>query len=360
MKLGIIYSDRRGKFVAKGFEEYCDVVEIDLSDFEIHGWQRRISALVSFRPDKKLWKNDFYRNPVAVLFRKRWGEKQMKKVSEKVDAVLQFGLMNIYDYSLLGQPKVFYYVDGAYDPNNPYWYSPRFGKWFSGMQRMAYADARCIFTFSKWAQKQHVSQLGISEAKVINVGWGPCLHVGKTRRKHQFNDPPHFLFIGRNSPTKGFDVLAAAFAKVHELYSDVILHCVGIGDGEYSDRATDGIDFHGYCTGKKLEKIIRESDVFILPSLYDRASHSTVEAICHGLVPIVTDTCGASEPVFSGQCGIVVQPGDPDSLADAMVSLVEDQTKLLEFSDKAFEEAQRNWTWKVVCKRMIKHMELAL
>ncbi len=360
MRLAIIYSDRRGKFVAKGFEDYCDVVEIDLSELGIHNWQRWLSAMVSFRTDRKLWKNDFYRNPLSVYFRKKAGEAKIRKISAKVDAVLQFGLMNTYDYSLFGQPRIFYYLDGAYDPNNPYWYCPRFGKWFSDMQRRAYTKATGIFTFSKWARKQHIEQLGIPAQKVTNVGWGPCLNLEDACPKDVFNDPPNFLFIGRNSPRKGFDILVTAFLKVQKLYPEVILHCVGVSDGEYQGRRINGMVFHGYRRGEELKRIIKASDIFVLPSRYERAGHVTIETMCYGLVPIVTNTAGSSDPVSAGGCGSLIPPEDPDAMVDAMTCLVENKEKLREFSARAFEEAHRNWTWKMVCKRMIEHIEATL
>ena len=360
MRIAIIYSDRRGEFVARGFKGLCELVKIDLSGIEIRGWHRLISALISFHSNRTLWKNDFYRNPIAVIFRKKAGEKEIKKINEKVDAVLQFGLMNTYDYSFLGSPKVFYYLDGAHDPNNPYWYCPRFGKWFSNMQVRAYSMAAGIFTFSKWARKQHIEQLGIPGDKLINVGWGPCLNVNDASPKDVLNDPPCFLFIGRNSPRKGLDILVAAFTKVQELYSKAKLNCVGINDKEYSDKKINGMIFHGYCRGDKLKSIIKASDVFVLPSRYDRSPHSVIEAMNYGVVPIVTSTCGAPEPVLAGGCGVVVPPEDPGALADAMISLIEDRENLRKFSARAFKEAHKNWTWEKVCGRMLKHIEGAL
>ena len=353
MRIAIIYSDRRGEFVARGFKGLCELVKIDLSGIEIRGWHRWISALISFHPNRISWKNDFYRNPIAVLFRKRTGENRIKMIGQKVHAVLQFGLMNTYDYSSLGNPKVFYYLDGAYDPDNPYWYCPRFGKWFSNMQVRAYSKAAGIFTFSKWARKQHIEQIGIPESRVTNVGWGPCLDLEDACPKDVFNERPCFLFIGRDTPRKGLDVLVAALAKVQNMCSEVRLNCVGVRNEDYSGKKAEGVIFHGYCRGDKLKSIIKASDVFVLPSRYDRAGHVTIEAMSYGLVPIVTDTAGAPEPVIAGRCGIVVPPEDPEALADAMISLIEDKRRLRKFSTKAFEEARKNWTWAEVCKRMM-------
>ena len=359
MKLAVIYSDKRGKFIANGCAGFCDVIEIDLSGVGISHWQRYLSALVSFHSDKELWQNDFYRNPLAVSFRKRAGNNVIKKHCGEVDAVLQFGLMNPYSYSLFGDPKIFFYLDGAYDPDNSYWYCPRFGQWFSGMQKRVYKQATGIFTFSKWAKRQHIEQCGIKPGKVMNVGWGPCLAVGEIKKK-DLNNPPHFVFVGRNSPTKGLDVLTAAFKKVQERYPNITLNIAGIQRGEYSGAITNGLHFHGYLGADKLRKILSSSDIFVLPSRYERAGHVTIEAMSYGVVPIVTDTCGSPEPVLAGKCGIIVPPEDPDALKDAMIFLIENLKLLKEMSNNAIEEAYRNWTWEKVCERIVQYITEAL
>ncbi|WDN87086.1 hypothetical protein BuS5_00054 [Desulfosarcina sp. BuS5] len=352
MKLAVIYTDRRGKYIAEGCAQFCEVVEIDLSGVSIKWWQKYISALVSFHLNRKLWQNEFYRNPLAVFFRKKNGNNAIKKFSKKVDAVLQFGLMNSYDYSLFGDPKIFFYLDGAYDPNNPYWYCPRFGQWLSGMQKKAYKQATRIFTFSKWAKRQHIEQCEIESEKIIDVGWGPCLTIEK-KDKGFFNNPPHFVFVGRNSPIKGLDILISAFKIVQEKYPDVILNIAGMNSEEYSGDLTKGLLFHGYCEADKLKKILGSSDIFILPSRYERAGHVTIEAMSYGLVPIVTETCGAPEPVLAGKCGIIVPQEDIESLANAMISLIENPLLLKQLSHNATGEALKNWMWDKVCEKIV-------
>ena len=178
--------------------------------------------------------------------------------------------------------------------------------------------------------------------------------------KDVFNDRPCFLFIGRDTPRKGLDVLVAALAKVQNMCSEVRLNCVGVRNEDYSGKKAEGVIFHGYCRGDKLKSIIKASDVFVLPSRYDRSPHSVIEAMNYGVVPIVTSTCGAPEPVLAGGCGVVVPPEDPEALADAMISLIKDKKRLRKWSPKAFEEAHQNWTWEKVCNRMLKHIEAAL
>ena len=352
MRLAVIYADSRGKYIAEGCAQFCEVVEIDLSRVSIKWWQKYISVLVSFHLDRKLWKNDFYRNPLAVFFRKKNGNDAIKKYGEKVDAVLQFGLMNSYDYSLFGNPKIFFYLDGAYDPNNPYWYSPRFGQWFSAMQKNVYKKASLVFTFSKWAKKQHIEQCGIESEKIIDVGWGPCLTIEKKYKK-SFNNPPRFVFVGRNSPRKGLDILISAFKIVRERYPDVILNIAGMSSEEYPGILTKGLLFHGYCKADKLKKILSSSDIFIFPSRYDRAGHVIIEAMSYGLVPVVTETCGAPEPVLAGKCGITIPLEHTESLANAMISLIKNSRLLKQFSHNATEEAYGNWTWNKVCEKIV-------
>ena len=65
-------------------------------------------------------------------------------------------------------------------------------------------------------------------------------------------------------------------------------------------------------------------DVFALASLYEGLSIALLEAMALGTPAVVTDVGGLPEVVEHGRQGMVVRPGDPRGLADAIVALLED------------------------------------
>ncbi len=356
MKLGVLYMDSRGKFIAEGFSRICDVIEINLSGKEPRKWQRYLSALTSFHWDRQLWQNDYYRNPLYVHYRRIAGNSLIREHASRVDAVVQFGLMTYYDYTLLGNPKVYLYHDGAYDPNNKYWASPRYGNWFKNMQREYFNNINKIFTFSKWAKKQHIEEYGISSQKVINVGWGPCISLNNNLVRLS-NIATKFIFIGSDPWRKGLDILLKAFDIVQKLYNDITLDVIGVHKNQISSRCNKNVIFHGLCGPEIVMSILSSSDVFILPSRYERAGHATIEAMWYGKPVIVTDTCGLSEPIISSNCGFVIEPGNVDELVNTMINLIKDKILVRKMSKIAMIEARKNWTWDKVCERMMVDIE---
>jgi glycosyltransferase involved in cell wall biosynthesis len=63
--------------------------------------------------------------------------------------------------------------------------------------------------------------------------------------------------------------------------------------------------------------MMRSSDVFVLPSKFETQGVVLLESMASGL-PIVSTTAGAIPEVVGPRDGILVEPGDPAALADAL------------------------------------------
>jgi glycosyltransferase involved in cell wall biosynthesis len=67
-------------------------------------------------------------------------------------------------------------------------------------------------------------------------------------------------------------------------------------------------------------------DVFVLSSDTEGLPVSLLEAMACGIPPVVT-AVGAMPAVVEGGCGVVVAPGDPRALAEAIASLARDPAR---------------------------------
>lgn len=355
MKLAVIYSDKRGRYIAQGCSSYCDVTEIDLSEIAISSWKKYISILISVHKDRNHWRNDSDRNPLAVKFRETAGNEILKKKAKNADAVLQFGLMTQFDYSMFGCPKIYIYHDGAYDPGNPYWFSPRYGNWFRNKQAKWFRKYYGIFVFSEWAMQQHIQDYDISEKVIRKVGWGPCSTLDDNLVKQRYY-ANKFVFIGGEPWRKGLDVLLSAFKQIRRKYDCTSLEVIGTNGDQFKNLASPGVTFHGYCDMEKILSILYSSDIFVLPSRYDRSPHAIIEAMWYGLPEIVTNTCGSPEPVNSGDCGLIIDPDDTDELVRAMESLIKNPGLVKSMSQKAIYSSRKYWTWEKVCYNIVRRI----
>jgi teichuronic acid biosynthesis glycosyltransferase TuaC len=134
------------------------------------------------------------------------------------------------------------------------------------------------------------------------------------------------LGVGRFIPTKGFHILLEAFAKFSKLLNQQA-RLVLVGDGPQHEallqRAAD-LDIHssvemvGFIDQEKLVKYYQEADVFCLPSFSEGFPCVVVEAMACGK-PVVASRVGGIAEVVDAQSGILVAPGDADTLCDALL-----------------------------------------
>jgi glycosyltransferase involved in cell wall biosynthesis len=147
--------------------------------------------------------------------------------------------------------------------------------------------------------------------------------------------PVHFVFSGRFVDWKGVKFLIAAFRKTLARYENCVLDLVGDGDLGPELRATcaatelkDHVRFHGWLSRADAARIIRECDVFVMPSLRECGGTAILEAMALGK-PVVAARWGGPGEYVNETCGILVEPASPDAfvdgLADAMARLAESE-----------------------------------
>lgn len=190
-----------------------------------------------------------------------------------------------------------------------------------------YADSSDVLR--PWRDKVNVIPLGIADRDAS----------GDPQSANRVTWPEsslRVLAVGRLSYFKGFDVLLRAIAKVPEA------HLVLIGDGECMSnlRRLAGqlgiesrVEFVGRidmtADGKaRLDAAYASADIFCLPSTERAESFGIVllEAMRAGkaILASAIPGSGVNHVVRDGETGLMVRPGDPRELADAMCRLRDD------------------------------------
>ncbi len=138
---------------------------------------------------------------------------------------------------------------------------------------------------------------------------------------------PLFVSVGRLEAYKGFaDSLEAFKRAAPSLPKDWGWLVVGEGPLRNSLRAaasaiTDHVQFTGRVGEQALHALYAASDVFLHPTRFEGSSLVTLEAMAHGLPVIATRAGGIPDKVKDGVNGLLVNPGDVDALAKAIVAL---------------------------------------
>ena len=144
--------------------------------------------------------------------------------------------------------------------------------------------------------------------------------------------PLRIAAVGRLVETKGFEHLVDSLGLV-----DFALRLVIVGDGpargaleKRARRFGDDVRFEGIVANERVFEILAESDVFVMPSVIarngdrDGIPNVMLEAMSLGLPVVASAISGIPEAVRDGSNGILVPPGDPVAIADALLQIRRD------------------------------------
>ncbi len=141
------------------------------------------------------------------------------------------------------------------------------------------------------------------------------------------NNQKMITFIGRLDGYKGVDCLLEAFRQIIQGCPDVKLKIVGDGpDALQLTRQAEALQIQGKVIfrGRQedVAKELSETDIFVLPSLSEGMSNVLLEAMACGL-PVVATAVGAAVDMISDRVnGMLVPPGNPAALSNALIELL--------------------------------------
>ena len=132
-------------------------------------------------------------------------------------------------------------------------------------------------------------------------------------------DQGYLLFLGRLEAIKGIDVLIEAARRA----KDVPLLIAGSVDEPLASRLPEilpeNAKYVGLKHGQELADLTRNALAVVLPSIwYENQPFSILEAFASGKPVIASELGGMMELVAHRERGLLVKPGDPGALADAM------------------------------------------
>jgi glycosyltransferase involved in cell wall biosynthesis len=140
-----------------------------------------------------------------------------------------------------------------------------------------------------------------------------------------------FVFCGAAIHRKGFDLLLAAFDRVHAAAPGARLRWIGpAGDAAgllagCAAAAAGAVSAAGPLAQEELAAELRRADCLVLPSRNDSYGMVVAEALACGVPVLVSDMVGAKQLVAPGQNGWIVPHGDAVALAERMAWCVENR-----------------------------------
>jgi glycosyltransferase involved in cell wall biosynthesis len=225
------------------------------------------------------------------------------------------------------------------------------------MARFAFSKADMVLPVSLSLQKA-IENYGVKARFQIvpNAVDSSLFHPSFDSRPD--NRPKRLLFVGLLDPShnKGLPLLLDALARLKEHRADWCLDLVGDGPArqEYEFMAADlglvdKITFRGLKTKKEVGELMRQADIFVLPSLFETFSVVAAEALATGL-PVLATRCGGPEEFITDDVGVLVPPGDAKALCKGMDFMLDNLP--LGSRKKIHQHAERLFSPKIVGEKL--------
>jgi teichuronic acid biosynthesis glycosyltransferase TuaC len=236
--------------------------------------------------------------------------------------------------------------------------------------RWALRRTKHLIAVSEDLRKKVDLLIGSSEVKVIRNGADEELfHANAKSAARTFLCLPDkakiVLFVGNLLPVKGLNYLLQAVSHISS--SDFLLYLVG--DGMLRDKLRAqaeqlGISarcvFVGARPHEEIASWLSAADCLVLSSISEGFPTIIAEAMMCRAPVVATAVGGIPEIVKHRSTGLLVQPRDPASLAQAICFALQDNADIQIMVDRAEDAARAELTWEANARKTVEVYREAL
>lgn len=176
----------------------------------------------------------------------------------------------------------------------------------------------------------------------------------------------NLLFVGRVEPRKGAMYLMKAYAQIRMRHPNTRLIIAGrgpeIGDLRRfaRDRELADVFFAGRVSDEDKARFYKTADVFVAPSTGQESFGIVLlEAMAAGRAVVASDIHGYKRVVQRNVSGLLVEPKDPDALAEALERLIVDPDLRRRLGDAGARRAPE-YDWQHVTRELVEVYEAVI
>jgi glycosyltransferase involved in cell wall biosynthesis len=175
---------------------------------------------------------------------------------------------------------------------------------------------------------------------------------------HLSNNISHgkkILFIGRLVPEKGVTYLIDA---VKDIEQEVNIFGTGPEYKNLKNQANTNkkVKFCGKFPNSKINTILKDGRVLVLPSISEGLPNVILEAMNLGVPVIATKVGGIPDIIKTGQNGILVEPENANKLKEAITTLMNNE-KIRNKMSKNCKKEIKKYSWGKIIQQIEKTIE---
>jgi glycosyltransferase involved in cell wall biosynthesis len=218
-------------------------------------------------------------------------------------------------------------------------------------------EADCAVALNEQVIRELV-EIGVKPERVVRIPNGVETDQVKPKADYRLGSAVKVIFVGRLHPKKGVDTLLLAWQRVTRELPQLAwrLRLVGKGGLGYEMEASarqlsvdQTVEFCGQVDHPF--PLLRQSDIFVLPSRSEGMSNALLEAMAHGLPCIVSDIAGNDEVIQHERNGLLVKLDDEQDLARAIARLATDHALRERLGREALRTVEESYSIDSVADR---------
>ncbi len=263
----------------------------------------------------------------------------------------------------------------------PYWVvchgndilEPQRSFFYKHLMKVVLKKARVVLTNSKFTGGI-VHSLGVKKSVIRAIGCGInpkeldlAFSKDTIRDSYAIGKKPLLVTIGRLVARKGQDMVIQALPTIVKSFPDATYLIVGEGDDKNRLQqltsklhVEKSVIFTGFISDLEMYQSVSECDLFVMASR-NIMEKGDVEGF--GIVfleagfykkPVIAGRAGGmTDPVIENKTGLLVDPNNPEEIAEKAIQLLSNKSLCKEMGETAFDRIVTEYTWDAVAKRAL-------
>jgi glycosyltransferase involved in cell wall biosynthesis len=234
------------------------------------------------------------------------------------------------------------------------------------MERRAARWAHHLVTISHANLEEIIRQKIAPPEKVTVIHLGIAIddydfEVDRAAKKASLGIPQSARVIGvvaRLEAAKGHTYLIKAITRILKEFPECYFVFVGRGHlREKLEKEAEALNVRSKIifTGfrEDMLEIMSTFDIFALPSLWEGLGVVLLEAMALRKPIVASRVGGITDVVIDGETGILVPPGEPESLAEGLIDILKDGEKAREMGEKGYLRVSKEFLDSTANEKML-------
>lgn len=209
--------------------------------------------------------------------------------------------------------------------------------------------------------KKHLSKLGFDPEKIDVIYNGIPVAEFLPHQKVSFQERlDNLIMVARFARQKDHESLIRAIKILQDSYPQLQLLLIGGGKQRYKEQSialcqelqlTDRVKFLNQQSRPEIQQLLGKNKIFVLSTHHEGLPLALIEAMAAGCAVIASNVDGVSELIDHQKTGLLVNPSNPQALADAIRYLLDHPEQAAEFARGGQENAIQHFNMETMVQQ---------